>query len=72
MKRILGVVVLIAGVVGCTREDDAEARRKLEHAKQELKVETRDAGRKLKEGAHEASQEIKKGSQKLKDDLRSK
>ena len=71
-KRHLGVLILIAGLAGCTREDDEAARRKLQKATHELKRDLHQAGQEIKRDAHEASQEIKKGTQKLKDDVRSK
>ena len=71
-KRHLSVLILIASMIGCTREDDEAARRKLHKAGQELKQDLKEAGKELKHDAHEASQEIKKESQKLKDEVRSK
>ena len=70
--RHLGVLLLIAGLAGCTREDDETARRKLKNAGQELKRDLHQAGQEIKRDAHEASREIKKGTQKLKEDVRSK
>ena len=66
------ILIMIASMAGCTREDDETARRKLKNAGQELKHDLKEAGKELKHDAHEASQEIKKGTQKLKEDLRSK
>ena len=71
-KRHWTVLILIASMAGCTREDDETARRKLNKAGQELKRDLNQAGKELKHDAHEASEEIKKGGRKLKEDLRSK
>ena len=77
------ISLMLVCATGCTRQDNAQAERKLHEAGQELKHDTRTAAEKLRQGAHEAAQELrkdaheasaelKKGGRELKRDLNSK
>lgn len=69
--KAIPAAILLAFLLSCTREDDAQAKAKLKNAGQELKHDLKKAGDELKKDAHEASREIKKESEHLKQKAKS-
>lgn len=79
MYEPLVFVTIVCGLlVGCTQQDDARAKQKLENAKQKLRHDVNRAGEEIKKDGHaaadelrkeghEAGQETKKSSDELKD-----